>query len=448
MYLKEEMDNYKYNYPFHMPGHKRNYSFFKGPIEEYDITEFHPFDNLQKPEGAIKNTLDRIARVFKSHRSFISVNGSSLGIMASIIYSVKQGDTILVDRNCHKSVYSGIYLSRAKAEFVYPELNDYGFAYKYDLTKLEEKIIKIEPRAMVITSPTYDGYTMDIPNISILCKKYNVLLIVDEAHGSHFTFSKDFPQSSIGYGDFVINSLHKTMAGLNQTSLIHIGKNINGDNYQNIVNMLQTTSPSYIFLYSIDKLMEDLENDRIDFNKYILTLKKFRNGLDKLKNLNLIDSTDISRITLFSYKIRGKDMADFFRQRGYEGEMTGLYSITFISTVFDDLNIFPKFEKDILDLDKSLDGKIDISHFQKMDFLELKMSRDFDFINCRSKFINYKDAFDKVSINNIVPYPPGIPLMVSGEIINKEAIEYLSKLIEEKHTILGLNEKFEIEVED
>lgn len=448
MYLKEAMDNYKYNYPFHMPGHKRNYSFFNKPIEEYDITEFYPFDNLQKPEHTIKNSLERIGRIFKAHKSFISVNGSSLGLIASIMYSCSKGDKILVDRNCHKSVFNGVYLSKAIPAFIYPKFNEYNFPYTYVLSHIEENVIKHKPKALIITSPTYEGYVMSIQDISIICNKYNVILIVDEAHGSHFPFSEEFPKSSISYGDFVINSLHKTMAGLNQTSLIHTSSKIDGNRFQSIINMLQTTSPSYIFLYSIDKLMEDLENKYINFDTFIKELKNFRYNLKKLKNIKLIENDDISRIVLYSKYINGKDLDLYFRENGFQCEASSYNSITFIATVFDDINIFSIFQKSIIDLDNSLNSQNEIDTYELFEFLRLETAEPFDILNTTSKLIYYKNSLGKINLNNIVPYPPGVPLITSGEIINEAAIELLSRLIKENYTILGLNEHKKIEIKD
>ena len=188
-------------YPFHMPGHKRNDKF--GILgSEIDITEIDGFDNLHSPSGVIKNIEDKLKIIYKSKRSFISVNGSSGGILASIFAVCNEVDTVIVARNCHKSVYNACMLLKLKIIFVEPQ---YDLTNGY-YTKLEQDTVNYainrhpEAKAVIITSPTYEGFISKID-----C---NIPLIVDSAHGAHLgmPYFPEYPS-----GDIVISSLHKTL---------------------------------------------------------------------------------------------------------------------------------------------------------------------------------------------------------------------------------------------
>jgi len=212
-------------YPFHMPGHKRR--LFPDRLKDaykLDITEIDGFDNLHEAAGILLEAQNRCARVFGADRAYFLVNGATCGILAGICGTVREGDEIVVARNCHKSVYNAVMLSGAKAHYVYPPSESY-FEINGGITASQiREVLESEsanPRLVVITSPTYEGVVSDIQRIAEVCHDNNALLMVDAAHGAHFGFSEGFPESAIRLGaDIVVTSVHKTLPAPTQTALL------------------------------------------------------------------------------------------------------------------------------------------------------------------------------------------------------------------------------------
>ena len=216
-------------YGMHMPGHKRNRGLIRNRIPyELDITEIDGFDDLHHAEGILKEAEARAAWLYKADRTHFLVNGSTVGILSAILGSTKKGDKILVARNCHKSVYHGIYLNELEPVYIYPAYEKSGINGEISPDEVE-KILERERgiRAVMIVSPTYDGVVSDVREIARIVHRYGIPLIVDEAHGAHFGFHPYFPENANTKGaDVVIHSVHKTLPALTQTALIHLNGTI------------------------------------------------------------------------------------------------------------------------------------------------------------------------------------------------------------------------------
>ena len=229
--LDDALKNYTREnvYPFHMPGHKRQMDLL-GDTSPYsiDITEIDGFDDLHHADGILKDAQERAARIYHADETHFLINGSTVGILSAIFGVTQKGDTILVARNCHKSVYHAIDMNELNPVYLYPafdseaQLNTEISAE--DVRTALEKNPKI--RAVVIVSPTYDGVVSDVEAIAEAVHEKGIPIIVDEAHGAHFGFHPYFPENSNTKGaDLVIHSLHKTLPSLTQTALLHV----NGD---------------------------------------------------------------------------------------------------------------------------------------------------------------------------------------------------------------------------
>ena len=236
-------------YGFHMPGHKRNADMLKSSIPyQIDITEIEGFDDLHHAQGMLKEAQTRAALVYQAEETHFLVNGSTVGILSAVAGVTKKGDTVLVARNCHKSVYHAIYLNELDPVYLYP-----GFSTDACLnTEISAGDVKgaLERyphiRAVIIVSPTYDGVVSDVGSIAAAAHEKGVPLIVDEAHGAHFGFHPYFPENSNTKGaDIVIHSLHKTLPSLTQTALLHMnGELVDRGKVREYLHMLQTSSPS------------------------------------------------------------------------------------------------------------------------------------------------------------------------------------------------------------
>lgn len=442
MYLNELMDKRKNEISFHMPSHKEKYHFFEKDILFYDLTEYDNYDNLANPTGVILNSLERIAKIFKSEKSFILVNGSTVGILASILYAQSLGGELLACRLSHKSFFNAITLTGQKVTYFNPILNLNGFFYKLNLDEIEDILNKNDNiTSLFITSLTYEGMMFDIKALSDICKKRNIVLIVDEAHGAHLPLSDKFLQSSIEYADIVVTSLHKTLPALTQTALLHC-KEVHYNKINKYINMLQTSSPSYIFMYAIDKLMADINSKTIDFDSYIDILILFRQKVKTLKNIFILDgkNVDITRITLYSNVATGLFISNYLKSNGIFVEMFINNYVVLISSVCDLKSDFVKLFDVLSTLDTILDDKDTKKIYNSFNLLNLTSKytlKEMEQLDGYSLEIN--KCLNKISKDFIIPYPPGIPIVLPGEIITKEVIDMILKYIDDDKEIIGVN---------
>lgn len=443
------------NYPFHMPGHKQGRLLFTEDIFKADITEIPGFDNLGKPEGAILRAQQRMAKTFGADRTFFLVNGSSCGVMAAVMAVCREGEQILVARNCHKSVFNAVVLSGAEPVFVTPEILD-GFGFCAGVLAQDvEKAIEGNPliKAVVITSPTYEGIVSDVKGIAEAAHKNNKILIVDEAHGAHFAFSGVFPDTALSQGaDIVIQSTHKTLPAPTQTALLHIkGERADAQKIGAFINMFQTTSPSYIFMGALDKMRQylDLRGSR-DFKKYCQMLMDFRQRMEGLRNIRLLDDKalenksvkglDYGKLVFSSRKISGKDMEIYLLKRHkIMIEASSLTHVILISSVADEKEGFQRLEKAMYEMDSHLDYKKEEAGYGE----SLVFARNR--INLKAAFYSEKEecplgaAVGRISGEFVIPYPPGIPVIMPGDVIDAEVVGFLKKSAEKGINIICRN---------
>ncbi len=255
------------NYPklnrnrFHVPGHAGREIFsVPGLTPEayrHDLTELDGMDVLSEPSGCIAEAQRLSAERFDVRHSFFLVNGASVGIQAAMLSVLKPGDRVLLPRNVHRSVISGLILTGAEPVWFLPEwLPEWGL---WGAVKPDDVAARLAGdgniRALVLASPTYEGLGSDIGRIADICRRYDCCLIVDEAHGSLWPFSSRLPESACGFDcDAVVHSLHKSAGSLTQSALAHLpqASRIDPGVFQQALNTLQTTSPSYLLLASLD----------------------------------------------------------------------------------------------------------------------------------------------------------------------------------------------------
>lgn len=351
--LYEKLAKYQQSdyYPFHMPGHKRNISFIekleegsckqdlqvsfsggeektkKNNIEKrksieqgnfqikqkevssfmwnsynIDITEIEGFDNLHDAGGILKDAMERAAKVCGAGKTYFLVNGSTCGLLAGINACVQHGDTIIVARNCHKAVYHAIELNELVPRYIYPqEVKEYGVCGGIFAENLKEMLITYpNAKLVVVTSPTYEGVVSDIQALADTAHEFGIPLLVDEAHGAHFGQSDFFPKSALSCGaDIVIQSMHKTLPAFTQTALLHLGKNTIADRerIEKYLSIYQTSSPSYLFMSSIDWCMDFLEKKpKKVFQAYEERLRKFYKRAEKLDNMIVFCPISLDRM--------------------------------------------------------------------------------------------------------------------------------------------------------
>lgn len=411
-----------------MPGHKENKKFLDlFGAEKIDITEIDGFDDLHNATEILKELEDDFARLYNTKKAYILVNGSTVGILSSVSAVCNEYDDILIARNCHKSVYNAVYLNRLNVEYIEPHWDEKAQIFTYIEPQEVEKKLKSNKntKAVVITSPTYEGVLSNTKEIYDICQKYNAVLIVDCAHGAHLKFcEKDFEY----FGDIVVTSLHKTLPSPTQTALLLC----NNENFKNEVkkylDIFQTSSPSYILMYGVSQCCDFLKNAKSEFEKsdkhisefYDIKTKKIE--INNFENGTHIDKYKIN-IDLSNTNRSAFELHKFFLSDKIYDEMYLKSSLLLIATVCDESDSLNELKKSILEFDKKClsanKGKENI--VKPVLPQKVKNSYEIDLKNAEKE--NLKNCINKISAGYVFAYPPGIPLIVPGEKIDEKTIE-------------------------
>lgn len=439
-------------YGFHMPGHKRNEKMF-GTRLPYgiDITEIDGFDDLHHAETLIKDQEERAARLYKAEETHFLVNGSTIGILSAILGVTNRGDKILVARNCHKSVYNAMELNGLRPIYIYPEyekdlqINGEVSGEKIEILLNENPDIK----AVMIVSPTYDGVLSDVEKIAQIVHKRGIPLIVDEAHGAHFGFHSYFPENSNVKGaDIVIHSVHKTLPSLTQTALIHInGEIVDREKVRKYLHMLQSSSPSYILMASIDRCMELLESEGDTlFELFAQRIDVLRTELQGLKHLEILQTEQFDRskflISVKKTGITSKKLADILLHTYHlQMEMTGGTYVLAMTALGDTKEGFERLKRALFEIDQSLSDEKQEDHLP-VELPKLPLvctNEEIERKKCgNEELILWKASIGRISTEYAYVYPPGIPLIVPGEQITQEAIQVLALYAELGFSVEGI----------
>lgn len=449
IYNKLKQLQYKKDYPFHMPGHKRNLKIdsLLNEIAKIDITEITGFDDLHHPEEMIRQFMDQLQQIYGTRESYLLVNSSTAGNLAAISALCNIGDKILVARNCHKSVYHAIELLGLDPVYIYPEIDQYGICR--GITKEQvEQIIKEEKaiKAMVLVSPTYEGRVSDIKGISDVLHRNKIPLIVDEAHGAHFIYHEAFPESAVSTGaDIVIQSLHKTLPAFTQTGLLHLCTDcVTKEIMQKKLSIFQSSSPSYVLMASIEQCIHICNENRGYFQQYCERLWILREKLKELKNIKLVPTDDIGKL-VFSVKdttISGEELFEILRDRyQLEMEMSELYYVIAMTSLCDTQEGFDRLYQAMIQIDQEIEKNDQKQLLTENGFHKNKKALTPEQATRRDrKQIDYRKAKDKIAAEFVFLYPPGIPLVAPGEVIDDHAIHKISQYEQNDMKVIGLDD--------
>ena len=445
-------------HPMHMPGHKRNTALapYLGTLAaDIDITEIKGFDHLHAAGGILQEAMDQAAEVFGANHTFFLVNGSTVGILSAIRAVTAPGDSILMSRNCHKSVYNALALNNLRPYFIYPRTNmDYQIMASLSLEAIEQAIAQHqEARVLVVTCPTYEGVVSDLPAIIDLAHRHGLTVIVDEAHGSHLGFTPYFPKSAISAGaDIVIHSLHKTLPSLTQTALAHVRTPALAHEMQRQLAVFETTSPSFLLLASIDSCVRLLKERKEElfsgwqealeaFHQKALGLTHLRvlgYGKERGRQLENIDGLEPSKlfVSTIHCDINGYELAEIMRaDHATEPEMITPQGVLAMTGMGDTVETLERFGEALLAIDRSLSP----AKVNKMPLMAPHVYTKVPIATAeRAPFIclPIEETEGYVMAETIVVYPPGIPVVVPGEVMNRQAISYLLAAKAAHNTIL------------
>lgn len=456
--LYEELLKYTESgyYPFHMPGHKRRdiLAFQRrginmSDIHKFDITEIEGFDNLHHADGLLLELQRKAANIYHAEESFFLVNGSTGGILSAVSAVAKEGDKILIARNCHKSVYNAVLLNRLKTEYLWPELiEEFDIQGEIAAAYLEEKMEKCRNICgIVVTSPTYEGIISDIRKLAGIAHRYHIPLIVDEAHGAHLVLSDGVLRSAVECGaDIVINSVHKTLPSLTQTALLHVqGSLIDRERLKKYLGIYQSSSPSYILMASIDNCMDFMMEQGQERYRHLLGLrKKIDERAIKFSYIRFLPAKKNCDPGKLVISVKGTTMTgrelyrELLEKYKLQMEMALSTGVLGILTVMD----CEEGVERLLNALEEIDGKL------QRDAKKTQICKVFRQDSCLSIYEAEQQekewrqpcqAVGRISGGFIYLYPPGIPIIVPGEMISEELIRKIGEIEKQGLKLIGLS---------
>ena len=435
---------------FDVPGHKMGN--FDNDLEEYagktlyklDVNAPIGLDNLYHPHGVIKEAEDLLADLYNVDEALFSINGTTGGIMTMIIGTIDAKEKIILPRNVHKSIINSLILSGAYPIFVMPDTDpETGIANGVKI----DNYIKVmdenpDAKAVFVINPTYFGVTSNIKKLAKEAHERNMIVIADEAHGSHLYFHEDLPLGAMAAGaDISSVSLHKTFGSLTQSSAILINKErINVSRIKKVYAMLSSTSPNHILLASIDVARKRMALDGHKLLSNTLDLaRKTRERINKIRGFHCLDKSyldgngrfdiDETKLVINTSEVGLSGFEIFKLMREVEnvqmelGEISELLAIFTIGTTQKDADRLVEGLQKISDKYYDITDIKTIPHFS-YSFPEL-IVRPREAFHAPSKVISLDDAVGEISAESIMIYPPGIPLAIPGEIITQNAIDLL-----------------------
>jgi len=436
---------------FYTPGHKQGRGvgeslrdLLGSQVFKADLTELENLDNLLAPEGVIKEAQELAAAAFGADDSWFLVNGSTVGIIAGILATCGDGDKIILPRNVHKSAISGLILSGAIPIFVQPEYDPIlDIAHSITPEAVADALQEhSDAKAVMMVYPTYYGVCGDVEAIANLAHQYNIPLLVDEAHGPHFAFHPDLPPSALSKGaDLTVQSIHKVLSSLTQSAILHVqGERIERDRISKALQLLQSSSPNYLLLSSLDAARQQMAL----FGKQLMnqtlqlaeTARKQISQIPQLSVLELYPSAgfkniDLTRLTVIVSElgITGFAAEDFLAQQGVLAEFSSAKHLTFIISLG---NTQADIEKLVLSFWKLAQEHQGKKSSELLLYTSKVYSRNqLPKITPRQAFfaatetLPIERAVARICAETICPYPPGIPVLMPGEVITLDALEYL-----------------------
>lgn len=448
---------------FHMPGHKGShlyrscgYGNFLENFMDCDITEIPGADNLFQTEGILQATRERYARLYDVDYSYMLINGTSGGIIAAILASVEPGGTLIMARNCHKSVFNALGLGGIQPAYIYPELiQEYGISGEVTPEEVE-RAIKENPDAgaIILPSPNYYGICSDIRSIAEVAHKHGKILIVDQAHGAHLKWLGGPECAEEAGADIVINSIHKTLASFTQSAVLNLNSQL-VDRYvlEDKLQAIQSTSPSYLLMTSLEinaRLLEENNGSLIDdWNRNLDFAYSELAEVPGIRVVSGLDNLDRSKINLdtTAWGITASRLEELLMEKAIFSELTTgniLMLMTGIGNRRSDFERLVTALKEIYESPDVTPGAA--ADFNNGNAGRLPGRKELYPVPVKKKRVKLEDAAGCICASSIIPYPPGIPLICPGEKMDAEDLAYVAKLREAGEKVIGVNELGEVTV--
>jgi arginine decarboxylase len=469
--------------PFYTPGHKRGVGMDRrlknvwgNAVFGWDLPELPGLDNLHAPGGIIEEAQILAADAFGAQQTWFLVNGSTAGVMAAILATCGEGEKIILPRNIHSSAIAGLIHAGAVPIFITPEY-DRVLDLAHCITPAAVKFAleqHPEAKAVMVVYPTYYGACGDLAAIGEIVHSYGLPLLVDEAHGAHFGFHADLPPSALSVGaDLVVQSTHKLLGALTQSAMLHVsGDFICRSKVSQALRLVQSTSPSYLLLASLDAARQQMAlHGRELMTKTIELAELARTKISQIDGLSVVE---LDRPTPgFSYLDRTRltvtvtdlDLTGFAADEilsdelGITAELPSLQHLTFIISLgntradidrliagFTELALHHRGDRwrtsTTLSTSSLSPGEsLNLAQIQPPDKILTEMAiTPRQATRSNNLVVSIDSAIGKISAESICPYPPGIPILIAGEIITIEALDYLRQVLDLGGEIVGCDD--------
>lgn len=464
-YINDGLKKFAYSrkISFQTPAHKGRLDIMTEDFFAMDMGNLDVIKGLPNPNAYVKMSQNQLARIYGSERSFYLLNGASTGILASLTLCLNEGDMIIVDRNCHKSVINAIILLGLLPIFVEPAyMHRFGFGGGFDYDALERTVSTFpNAKAILITSPNYYGMVCDVEKITSLAHTNNMFMIVDEAHGAHFNFCEKLPKSAVCCGaDFVVHSASKTLGGLNGSAFLHV----NCNNFLNkeilaAISMYQTSSTSYAAMAALEKAVFAADENRQRYDRMLLAVKEAAEYVNSNSNAYWVDEEIVSTADVFAYDktrivinfafsgVSGYDAAQVLNSRfDIKVELCDDLNIVCIFTPYNKISDVKKLAKAVVAIAGKTVGIKELSDRPSKGVTHAMKLTPRQAFFASGEAVELKDALGRVSKNIVCKYPPGIPILIPGDVISSEHIKAVLEILDSGAEISGIREDFTIEV--
>ena len=452
--------------PFDVPGHKRGRGnqeltdFLGEACMSVDVNSMKPLDNLCHPVSVIRDAEDLAAQAFGADSAFFMVGGTTSAVQSMILYACKNDDKIIMPRNVHRSAINALILCGAVPVYVNPDVNNtLGIALGMSVSQVEQAILENpDAKAVMVNNPTYYGICSDLKKITELAHDHGMLVLVDEAHGTHFYFGDNFPLTAMAAGaDMASVSMHKSGGSLTQSSFLLMGRNVNSDYMRQIVNLTQTTSASYLLLSSLDISRKRLTlHGRDIFSKTVEMAEYAREEINaiggyyaysrELINGDSIYDFDISKLSIFTLPIglAGIEVYDLLRDEyDIQIEFGDIGNILAYISVGDRNRDIERLISALSEIKRRF-GKTESGLLTQEYINPIVAETPRNAFYGGKRSLPLDEAAGCVCSEFVMCYPPGIPILAPGELITDEIIKYI-KYAKEKGCSMTGTEDINIE---
>ncbi|HWQ21807.1 MAG TPA: aminotransferase class I/II-fold pyridoxal phosphate-dependent enzyme [Clostridia bacterium] len=457
----------KHRAGLHMPGHMggqgihpRLKEFWGENVFLSDLTEVEGLDYLHRPIGVVKEAQELAAEAYGAIESFFLVNGSTVGNQAMILSTCDPNDRVIVQRNSHRSMYGALILNELRPIYLEAEEDRLLQFQTFPSKKTFARVLRDHPEAKTVflTNPNYFGISSDIDYYVQKAHATGRRILVDEAHGSHFHFHPDLPKSAVDAGaDMVVQSTHKTLSGLTQTSMLHLGsRRVDKELVRATLTMLESSSPSYILMTALDVARMQMATNGHDLLQRAIDLAEearrrvnaieglFAPGRERARSDAVFD-VDLTKLTIHVSRLglTGFQVEEILnRDYNVEIELSDLENILAFITIGTPREAVDILIKALEDISRKRHGKTStITPPPPIPDIPEMVLFPFEAYYAKRERVRMEDSVGRIIAELVTPYPPGIPITVPGEVMTHECVDYMVFMRDHGADLQGIIDK-------